>query len=452
MRVAVASCLLFFAYAADAATLPVVPGPVTPGPTFQAFTLRHTLENPLASASNGFGSEVATDGTRVLVGAPRASDNTLQQGSAALFDATTGTLLQSFASPLAPTSGRFGSSVAIGGGRLVIGAEVSSRAFVYDAQSFQLSQTLQSPLPQSSEQFGAGVAAGDGEVFVGAPRRDVGSTPDAGQTYRFLPPIPQPIRIFDNPSPRQFGGLGADLAYDDGLLFASEAGSLGGFVQGSAFLFDVSTGGVSQVLADPAPGAPSLMNENRFGDSVALAGNFAVVGDPGDDQNGLNAGSVVVFNKSTGAVVRSFQSPDLQVGDQFGEAVATDGTILAVGEPGHQGALGQVHIFDILTGALLQTIANPDPLAGPNPLASRSGSFGAALAFAGDTLVVGASGLKTAIPSGPSSVIIPQNGGRAFIYSRAAPVTPPPPVPLPAPVALLGAALIGVLGAARKRH
>jgi len=458
MRIAtaVASSVLLSVGAAGGATLPAGPWPSGPGPAPAAFTLRHTLDNLLPSAGNGFGSEVATDGARVLVGAPRASDNTLQQGSAALFDVVTGALLHSFASPLAPASGRFGAAVAIDGDRLAIGAEVSSRAFVYDAQGFQLDQTLHSPLTPSSERFGAGVAVGDGEVFVGAPRRDVDSTSDAGQAFRFIPPIPQPVRILDNPGPRQSGGLGADLAYDDGLLLASEAGAIGGFVQGSACLFDVSTGGVAQTLADPAPGAPSLMNANRFCDAVALAGDFAVVGDPGDDLNGLNAGAVVVFDKATGAVVRSFHSPDLQVGDQFGEAGATDGTVLAVGEPGHQNALGQVHVFDMLTGALLQTIANPDPLASLDPLTAKSGSFGAALAFAGDTPVIEASGLKTAMPSGPNAVLMPRNGGQAFVYSRAAPTPPPPerpaPVPLPAPAAPLGAALLGLIGAARRRR
>lgn len=445
-----------------AASLPSAP--TLPKPTTPEFQLRHVLDNPRASMSNGFGSEVATDGTYALIGAPRDSLNNNQAGSAALFDVATGALRRSLTSPTSSGSVRFGSSVALAGGQALIGSShdgsgpiptFAGRAFLYDSATGALKQTFQSTAPSSSGNFGAGVALSDtGGAFVGEPGATVGGVTEAGRALSFPASITQPIREVANPAPRPFGGLGGDLAHDDGLLLASEVGTGGGFIEGSAFLFDAGTGALVRTLTDPDPGAPSLMNTNRFGDSIALGGTFAVVGDPGDDTNGTDAGAVVVFNKTTGAVVRTFQSPDLQVGDQFGEAVATDGTILAVGEPGHGTArgpdgeltvlpFGQVHIFDILSGNLIQTIANPDPGE------FRNGSFGAALALAGDALLIGASGLKVGIPA-QNSLIIPSNGGRAFVYSRAEMTPPPNPVPLPASAWLLGAAALA-LGAFRRR-
>jgi hypothetical protein len=452
---AAAICGGFFG-AAGAAPMPS--GPVLPTPTTPGFVLRHTLDNPLASMSNGFGSQVATDGTYALIGAPLDTANQNQQGSAALFDVATGALLHSLTSPTSSASVRFGSGVALAGGEALIGSShdgsgpipsFAGRAFVYDSATGALKQSFQSTAPASGGNFGAAVALSEtGDVFVGEPGATVGGATDAGRALSFPESITQPIREFANPAPRPFGGLGGALAYDDGLLLASEAGTLGGFVQGSAHLFNAGTGALLRTLADPDPGAPSLMNENLFGAALALGGDYAVVGDPGDDVNGLNAGAVVVFNKINGAVVRTFQSPDLQTYDGFGRAVATDGTILAVGEPGHGPdpngffTLGQVHIFDILSGNLLQTIANPDPAV------FKNGSFGAALAFAGDALVIGSSALNARISAGPNSVYIPSSGGRAFIYSRYD-LTPGPmtPVPVPASAALyIGAlALCGAL-------
>ena len=444
-----------------AASLPSVP--TLPTPTTPEFQLRHVLDNPRASMSNGFGSEVATDGTYALIGAPLDSLNNNQAGSAALFDVATGALRHSLTSPTSSGSVRFGSAVALAGGQALIGSShdgsgpiptFAGRAFLYESATGALKQTFQSTAPSSSGNFGAAVALSEtGDAFAGEPRATVGGVTEAGRALSFPASITQPIREVANPAPRPFGGLGGGLAYDDGLLLASEAGTGGGFIQGSAHLFDAGTGALVRALADPDPGAPSLMNTNRFGDSVALGGTFAVVGDPGDDANGTDAGAVVVFNKTTGAVVRTFQSPDLQVGDQFGEAVATDGTILAVGEPGHGTVrdtdgipvappIGQVHIFDILSGNLIQTIANPDPGE------FKNGSFGAALALAGDALVIGASGLKVGIPA-QDFVVIPTNGGRAFVYSRAPPPPPPNPVPLPASVWLLGSGAVA-LGAFRR--
>lgn len=440
-----------------AASLPS--GPIIPTPTTPDFQLRHVLDNPLASMSDGFGSQVATDGTYALIGAPLDTSNANQQGSAALFHLATGTLLHSLTSPTSSGAVRFGSGVALAGGEALIGSSHDSagpipafagRAFLYDSATGALKQTFESTAPAGSNNFGAGVAlAGNGDVFVGEPKGSKGGATEAGRALSFPESIAEPIREFANPAPRSRGGLGASLAYDDGLLLASEAGALGGFIEGSAFLFDAGTGALLRRLDDPSPGSQVLMNTNRFGRALALGGNYAVVGDPGDDDSGLNAGAVVVFNKTTGAVVRTFQSPDPQLGDQFGEAVATDGTILAVGEPGH-GTLrdanglpialpfGQVHLFDILSGNLIQTISNPDPGE------VKNGSFGAALALAGDALVIGASGLKVGIPA-QNSLVIPSNGGRAYVYSRYDLA----PVPLPGSAALyLGTV---VLAAACKR-
>ena len=70
-----------------------------------------------------------------------------------------------------------------------------------------------------------------------------------------------------------------------------------------------------------------------FGNAVAVDGDTAVIGVPGDVNNGVQTGAAFVFTKGTDGWSRRAKliAKDPEVGDQFGFSVALDGDTIVVG-------------------------------------------------------------------------------------------------------------------------
>ena len=74
--------------------------------------------------------------------------------------------------------------------------------------------------------------------------------------------------------------------------------------------------------------------DDQFGDSVAVAGDAAVVGMPGDDDTQNNSGAVLVFTRDSNgdwSQAAKLKAGDAVVGDNFGTSVALDGNTVVVG-------------------------------------------------------------------------------------------------------------------------
>ena len=82
---------------------------------------------------------------------------------------------------------------------------------------------------------------------------------------------------------------------------------------------------------------PSDATEGRFGASVALWDDTALVGAPGHDEAGTDAGAVYVFERDEdgawGEPLRLIP-PGLEAWDDFGRSVALEGVTAVVGSPG----------------------------------------------------------------------------------------------------------------------
>ena len=98
-----------------------------------------------------------------------------------------------------------------------------------------------------------------------------------------------------------------------------------GSQSGAAYLIDASTG-VQLVRLAP----DSLSADDRFGLSVAIHGNIALIGASGDDENGSNAGAVYIYQILEN-VLTKITPPDAQAGDEFGSSVAIDGPLAVIG-------------------------------------------------------------------------------------------------------------------------
>ena len=143
-----------------------------------------------------------------------------------------------------------------------------------------------------------------------------------------------------------------------------------------------------------------------FGAAVAISGTNIVVGAPGDDDGGADAGAVFVFSASAPTNTWMEAQKLLPAGataanDAFGAAVDINADRLIVGAP--QGATsGNAYIFE-RSGSTWQRRATLSI----GTLTAGAG-FGTAVAIAGDLAVVGAPGSDTAAA----------DAGEVFLFER----------------------------------
>lgn len=130
---------------------------------------------------------------------------------------------------------------------------------------------------------------------------------------------------------------------------------------------------------------------NAFGRGVALHHDVLVVGAPGGVDNGVNTGLVQVYELTGDAWTPTAKlvAPDGEDGDKFGDDVALEGDLIAIGARGHDASgsgSGAVYLFWRVDGAwtLQAKLLAPDGAAGDD--------FGAAIAIDNGTVAVTALG------------------------------------------------------------
>jgi hypothetical protein len=145
---------------------------------------------------------------------------------------------------------------------------------------------------------------------------------------------------------------------------------------------------IPNTLLHTLPAPATLQSGAQLGFSVAVSGGYTVVGAPLDDTGGGNSGVVKVFDSTSGALLHVLTNPSPNSGDNFGNAVAIDGTRVVVGayldDTGATDS-GMAYVYD-LAGASptvpIFTLNNPSPAA--------TDYFGYAVSISGMRVVVGA--------------------------------------------------------------
>jgi VCBS repeat-containing protein len=347
----------------------------------EAPSLAATFDDPTVTNGDRFGRSVALDGDRVLIGARFDDTQGDGVGQAHLFDATTGTLLQTFDDPTVKTSDQFGTSVALDGDRVLIGAQSDStqganvgQAHLFDVTTGALLQTFDDPTVTGGDQFGHSVALDGNRALIGA-RND-------SQAHLFDVSTGNLLQTFDDPTVTTTGdNFGTSVALDgDRVLVGAPNDDTQGFVVGQAHLFDATTGNLLQTFDDP-----TVTDFDNFGWSVALDGDRLLVGAPFDDTQGEGVGQAHLFDATTGALLQTFDDPTVTTADRFGTSVALDGDSVLIGAQGDntQGeAVGQAHLFDATTGDLLSTL--------DDPTVTDTDHFGYSVALDGDSALIGA--------------------------------------------------------------
>jgi VCBS repeat-containing protein len=352
-----------------------------------AGNLLRTLNNPTPATSDQFGNSVAISGNTVAVGASRDDAGALNAGSAYVFDAATGSLLRTLTNPAPAATDEFGSSVAISAGRVAVGAYFddsgatdAGSAYVFDATTGSLLQTIGNPAPAASDYFGKSVAISESKILVGASGDDVGAT-NTGSAFLFDAATGNPLHTLIMPMPPTSDDFGRSVALSGNRLVAGATrNDMGATDSGLAFVYDATTGSLLRTLYNPTPATL-----DNFGYSVAMSGGIVLVGAYQDDTGAQNAGAAYLFDEATGNLLRTLNNPAPDSSDHFGYSVAISGTTVVVGAPYDDTSAtnaGSAYLFDAATGNLLRTLNYPVP--------ASSGSFGISVAISGTTVVVGA--------------------------------------------------------------
>jgi hypothetical protein len=202
-----------------------------------------------------------------------------------------------------------------------------------------------------------------------------------------------------------FGGSIA-ISGNYAIVGAYAEDDAGGSDSGKAYIFDVTTGALVHTLNNPNAYGTSA-GENGFGDafgySVAISGNYAILGVYNEGPN--FAGKAYIFNVTTGALVHTLSGTSNYGG--FGRSVNVSGNYCIVGAYGESDAGGQysgrAYIFNVTTGTLVHTLNNPNAYG-----TSASDFFGTTSSISGNYCIVGAYGESDA--GGTTS-------GKAYIYN-----------------------------------
>lgn len=397
-----------------------------------------SLTKQVPLAGDLFGNAVAVSGSKVLVGASHDDTGDDEAGNSYLFDISSPTPLvpvASFSNPVKGSADRFGAAVAIHGDQLVIGSPDSDngssqagRIRVHDlasAQPGQAMSTIENPEPAAGDRFGTSVAISGSRIAVGATGVDIGA-PDAGKVYvhDLLAGNPaQPVASLPNPQPAASDEFGSALALSGNHLVVG-AGNDDDPVtdSGRAYLYDLSSPAPLvpvAVISNPSPAAG-----DRFGASVSISGGLVAVGAPGDDTVATDAGSVYVFDLS-GTLLHTLYLPSAAAVDAFGAAVAVSAGRVAAGAPGVDSGAPDAG------GAAVFLITGPAPLVPeaviPNPAPSAGDQFGLSIAASGSRVAVGAM-----LDDGPA------DSGRVYSFNLASPTPTTPSASLAKPLPVAG--------------
>jgi WD40 repeat protein len=294
-----------------------------------------------AELHDSFGSSVYIRDRTAIVGAifnddACPTDRFCNSGSAYLYDIITGQEMFKLTAPDAAQSDSFGRHVLIAGDTVFVSASGAAKVYVYDAANGEYLRSLASADAPKGTSFGWGFD------------------------------IQENIGVFSAPS-----------AYNDSAVQA-----------GAAYLFDITTGQQLSKLT-----SSDGQQSDRFGDSVAISGNLAIVGSRFHDGAGENSGAAYVFDLTTGQQLRKLTASDAAPGDWFGFKVDISGNTAIVGAP-NSGPAGKAYLFDVISGREEKQLA---------PLNGRDGDqFGWSVGISGDTAVAGAR--------------FANNGGRAYLF------------------------------------
>ena len=309
---------------------------------------------------DAFGTAVAISGNTIVIGAPLNGVSPIlptNAGAAYVYTNQTGTNLWGLQKKLVSTNAflndQFGSAVSISGDNIVVGVPLSDSTLGGDSGSayifgrnqggsnqWGIVKRLVSTNALSNEHFGSSVAINGDDIVVGVPFAGNGLTNEAGSAYIFernqLGTNQWGVMarlVQTNPIAATHFGSSVAISGDDVVVGVPQADY--GFTNdaGSAYIFERNQLGANKWGIMTRLLLTNSMAFEQFGSSVAIDGNYVVIGVPG---SGTNSGATYLFARNQNGTnvwgqVDKFLPAAVGINDYFGTSVAISSNTIVAG-------------------------------------------------------------------------------------------------------------------------
>jgi hypothetical protein len=380
-----------------------------------------------------FSSTVAVYDQYIVIGAPDEDTTKTDAGAVYIYKKNTDETIDQIAKIQAeePTeSSHFGSSVAIYGDYIVVGApheniegeeEGYSYLFKIDGSDVKQVTKFHADDAKDYDYFGTSVSISGEYIAVGAPNKDIDdeeTKDNAGAAYVFKINSDDTVTQLDmiqSDNPEEDGYFGYSLAQDTNYTIVGAYGESND--AGNAYLFKLDSDDNVTLLKDLA--ADDKADGDNFGYSIDMSKNYIIVGAKGEDTSYSNAGSSYLFKIITDSdisQVDKLQASDPKEDNAFGNSVSIDNNYLVIG------AYHDNHIAINEGSAYLFKINNDDSTQEIKKLQAVYGDandyFATSVAISKENIIIGANHEDTtAIDAGAAYLFDIEPVDKPYIYN-----------------------------------
>ena len=380
------------------------------------------LKTVETGTSSGFGSDVALDGSEMLVAGPFDDSSS---GTVARFSLDPELCPQACDGPRLPLGpayafGELGSSLDTTGEYVVVGSPFShqhasfsgaARVLHREDDCWSVDGDLVSAEVDGNDELGAAVAIDGKRVIVGMPG-DEGFANDAGraQIWQRESAGWQQVADFLPIGVPTGGGFGSsvDIRGDWAMV-----------------AYDAATSGIVNAYNEASPAnwiqrdtlvASSYHPGDGFGDAIAMYGDRVAIGAPTSNAGAPAGGAVHVFQRWDNDWLEQqvILPQGLQAGARFGASIAFEGNLMVIGAPDANGSLfgeaGLAYVYENVYKPISGQFEWELQQVLEQKYEVEAAHFGASVSIDGDAILVGAPVEAGSYKNGTVHVFEPSGG------------------------------------------
>ena len=336
-------------------------------PSVDIKIILNNIENPFliakisaddAQRDDHFGKSIAVSGDYVVVGASQEDSIKDNSGAVYLYKKDSKGVLSQIAKLKADDADEddfFGYAVAIDGDYIVVGAykkdlsdeEDAGKVYIFKRKSDDKDDvvqiaTIKAKSPQEYAQFGDAVSISGRYIVVGASHENVETEDDAGAAYLFKRESDSlnDVSLISTLHASNYGKedwFGYSVAIDGNYIVVGAYGEdTENTNAGASYLFKRD----SDNTDDTSQIAMILIHNSRdydyFGYSVDISGDYILIGAYGEDTTASGAGTAYLFKRESDdeddiTLLKTIQVKEPHTQDYFGKSVAIDDTYMVIG-------------------------------------------------------------------------------------------------------------------------